>query len=70
MMKFAPGTPLTRPYRSQRSPMRCDLLNQVSKQSVEKMLHPTALLATGILIVVGLGVYQRLNIGTETDQKR
>lgn len=42
---------------------------QVSKQNVEKMLYPTALLATGILIVVGLGVYQRLNIGAESDQE-
>jgi len=29
---------------------------QVSKQNVEKMLYPTALLATAILIVLGLGV--------------
>jgi hypothetical protein len=35
---------------------------QVSKQNVEKMLYPTALLAT---IVVGLGLYQRLNVGME-----
>ncbi len=44
---------------------------QVSKQDVAKMLYPTALLATAILIVLGLGVYQRLNIAVErqTDQK-
>ena len=38
---------------------------QVSKQNVEKMLYPTALLATAILIVVGLGVFQRLSVEVE-----
>ena len=40
---------------------------QVSKQDVEKMLYPTALLLTAILIVVGLGIYQRLS--AEVEQK-
>jgi putative Mn2+ efflux pump MntP len=40
---------------------------QVSKQDVTKMLFPTALLVVAILIVVGLGVYQRLSI--EVEQK-
>ncbi len=38
---------------------------QVSKLNVEKMLYPTALLMTGILIVLGLGVYQWLNVEME-----
>lgn len=44
---------------------------QVSKQDVEKMLYPTALLVTAVLIVLGLGIYQRLNVEVErqTDQK-
>jgi hypothetical protein len=37
----------------------------VSKQDVEKMLYPTALLATAILIVLGLGAYQRLSVDVE-----
>jgi hypothetical protein len=39
---------------------------QVSKQDVEKMLYPTALLATAILIVIGLGAYQRLSVEVES----
>jgi hypothetical protein len=44
---------------------------QVSKQEVEKMLYPTALLVTAILIVLGLGAYQRLSAEVErqTEQK-
>jgi hypothetical protein len=38
---------------------------QVSKQDVAKMLYPTALLMTAILIVVGLGLYQRLSADVE-----
>ena len=38
---------------------------QVSKQNVEKMLYPTVLLATAILIVLGLGVYQWLHVEVE-----
>lgn len=38
---------------------------QVSKHDVEKMLYPTTLLATAILIVLGLGIYQRLNVEVE-----
>ena len=40
---------------------------RVSKEDVEKMLYPTALLLTAILIVVGLGLYQRLS--AEVEQK-
>ena len=43
------------------------LVFQVSKQDVEKMLYPTGLLLTAILIVVGLGIYQRLS--AEVEQK-
>ena len=35
---------------------------RVSKDSVEQMLFPTALLLTAILIVVGLGAFQRLSV--------
>ena len=38
---------------------------QVSKHDVDKMPYPTALLATAILIVLGLGAYQRLNVEVE-----
>lgn len=42
---------------------------QVNQQAAEKMLYPTVLLMTGILIVVGLGVYQRLSIAVERADK-
>ena len=38
---------------------------RVSKDDVARMLYPTALLLTAILIVVGLGVYQRLSADVE-----
>ena len=38
---------------------------RVSKDDVERMLYPTALLLTAIVIVVGLGVYQRLSADVE-----
>lgn len=38
---------------------------QVSKDQVDKMLFPTALLVAGILMVIGLGVYQRLSAEVE-----
>jgi hypothetical protein len=40
---------------------------RVSKQDVERMLYPTGLLLTAIVIVVGLGLYQRLS--AEVEQK-
>jgi hypothetical protein len=43
---------------------------QVSKQDVEKMLYPTALLVTAVLIVLGLGIYQRLNVEVERQSDR
>jgi hypothetical protein len=39
---------------------------RVSKQEVEKMIYPTALLVTAILIVIGLGIYQRLSAAVES----
>jgi hypothetical protein len=38
---------------------------QASKQSLPEMLYPTALLLTAILIVIGLGIYQRLSAEVE-----
>jgi Ni,Fe-hydrogenase I cytochrome b subunit len=38
-----------------------------SKNEVDKLLYPTALLLTAIMIVVGLGLYQRLS--AEVEQK-
>lgn len=38
---------------------------QVSKQDVSNMLYPTALLVAAILIVLGLGAYQRLSVEVE-----
>ena len=38
---------------------------RVSKNDVDKLLYPTALLLTAIMIVVGLGLYQRLSADVE-----
>jgi len=38
---------------------------RVSKQDVDKMLYPNLLLLTAIVIVVGLGLYQRLSAAIE-----
>ena len=38
---------------------------RVSKEDVERMLYPTVLLLTAILIVVGLGIFQRLSADVE-----
>jgi hypothetical protein len=38
---------------------------RVSKQDVDKMFPPTLLLLSAILIVVGLGIYQRLSVAIE-----
>jgi hypothetical protein len=38
---------------------------RVSRQNVPELLYPTALLVTAIVIVVGLGVYQRLSADVE-----
>ena len=40
---------------------------RASKEDAAQMLYPTALLLTAILIVVGLGVFQRLSV--EVEQK-
>lgn len=39
---------------------------QAGKESMPLMLYPTLLLVSGILLMVGLGVYQRLSISVET----
>ena len=39
---------------------------QVGKQDVARMIYPTALLVTAILIVLGLGVYQWLSVEVES----
>ena len=38
---------------------------QASKDDLPTMLYPTALLLTAILIVIGLGIYQRLSADVE-----
>jgi hypothetical protein len=38
---------------------------RVSRESVTEILYPTALLITAILIVIGLGGYQRLSADVE-----
>jgi hypothetical protein len=41
------------------------LVFRVSKESMTDILYPTALLITAILIVIGLGTYQRLSADVE-----
>ena len=41
------------------------LVFQVGKKQVSDMLYPTLLLAVGILMIVGLGVFQRLSVAAE-----
>jgi hypothetical protein len=38
---------------------------QASKERLPEMIYPTALLLTAILIVIGLGIYQRLSADVE-----
>ena len=38
---------------------------RVSQDSVDELLYPTSLLIAGILLVLGLGVYQRLSVTVE-----
>ena len=38
---------------------------RVSQDSVDELLYPTALLIAAILLVLGLGVYQRLSVTVE-----
>ena len=38
---------------------------QASKDSLPDMIYPTALLLTAVIIVVGLGIYQRLSADVE-----
>jgi hypothetical protein len=47
------------------------LVFRVSRQNVADLLYPTALMFTAIVIVVGLGAYQRLSADVEqkVDQK-
>lgn len=39
---------------------------RVSQDSVDELLYPTALLVSAILLVLGLGVYQRLSLTVES----
>jgi hypothetical protein len=41
------------------------LVFRVSRDSVNELFYPTALIFTAILIVVGLGIYQRLSADVE-----
>ena len=41
------------------------LVFRVSRQNVADLLYPTALLFTAIVIVIGLGIYQRLSADVE-----
>lgn len=38
---------------------------RVSQDNVEQLLYPTALLVSAILLVLGLGIYQRLSVTVE-----
>jgi hypothetical protein len=38
---------------------------RVSQESVDELLYPTALLVSAIMLVLGLGVYQRLSVTVE-----
>ena len=42
---------------------------RVSKQDVDQMIYPTFLLLTAIVIVIGLGVFQRLSVAVEQQDK-
>ena len=42
------------------------LVFQTSKTDIEKILYPTLLLVAGTLLIVGLGVFQRLSASVET----
>jgi putative Mn2+ efflux pump MntP len=42
---------------------------RVSKQDVDKMFPPTLLLVAAIIIVVGLGIYQRLSVVAEQHEE-
>lgn len=45
------------------------LVFQVGKKQVSDMLYPTLLLVAGILLIVGLGVFQRLSVTAEGDKQ-
>jgi len=42
---------------------------RVSQDSVDELLYPTALLVSAILLVLGLGVYQRLSVTVEKRER-
>lgn len=42
---------------------------QVGKKQVSDMIYPTLLLLAGILMIVGLGVFQRLSVAAEGQKK-
>jgi hypothetical protein len=37
----------------------------VSKQNVPHMIYPTLLLVAGVLLILGMGAYQRMSVGVE-----
>ena len=39
-----------------------------SKDNISDMIYPTLLLLSGVALVVGLGVYQRLSVEVEQDE--
>src|SRR5687768_13427812 len=43
---------------------------RVTHQDVDKLLYPTFLMITAILLVLGLGVYQRLSVAVERQVER
>ena len=42
---------------------------RVTQESVDELLYPTALLIAAILLVLGLGVYQRLSLTVESREQ-
>jgi hypothetical protein len=42
---------------------------RVTQEGVDELLYPTALLVAGILLVLGLGVYQRLSVTVESREQ-
>ena len=46
------------------------LVFQVAKKQVSDMLYPTLLLVAGILLIVGLGMFQRLSVAAEQQKEQ
>ncbi len=43
---------------------------ETAKDQIEKMLYPVALLITAMILIVGLGVYQKLNASSEDEKSK